>query len=154
MGTTTSGQWCLDLVAEERRGLLQQLRQVTAHAAGFQVPAKMAGLLGLKLEYLVAVPGGLPYLTDGRTVWVRHHPDQRVRGTTAFVAISSAVLALQRVERTRDAVVALAGRLAAPPALVMDLGLDETIRRQPWATERFLVWWWSSLRHSDTDAPT
>jgi hypothetical protein len=151
VSTTISGQWCLDLVAEERRGLLERIRRATTYTQGFQSPTTIAASLGLRVVYLSSVPGGVPYLTDGRTVLALHDMDRRVRGTTAFIGVASAVLALQRADRTTAAVQALAARLAAPPVLMSQLGLDETIRRQEWATERFLLRCWHSMRPGDDD---
>jgi hypothetical protein len=140
-----SGQWCLSLVEHERRFLAQRLRSVTSYNAGFQSPAVVGQAMGASVSYLRAMPGPVDYLTDGRVVWVRWDDDQRVRGTRAFRGVAAAVLGLQRSCCSEDGVRALAGRLAAPPPLVLRLGLDEAVQRQPWATERFLREFWSSI---------
>lgn len=142
---TSSGQWCLDLVEYERRFLSQRLRSVTSYTAGFQSPAVVGQAMGARVTYLHAMPGPVDYLTDGRVVWVRWDDDQRVRGTRAFRGIAAAVLGLQRSCCSEEGVQALAGRLAAPPPLVLRVGLDEAVQRQTWATERFLHEFWSSI---------
>lgn len=140
-----SGQWCLDLVVYERKFLAERLRSVTSYNAGFQAPEVVGRAVGARVAYLPAIPGGAGYLTDGRVVWVLWDDDQRVRGTRAFHGVAAAVLGLQRSNCNQVGVSALAGRLAAPPPLVMRVGLAEAIRRQEWATELFLLDFWASI---------
>jgi hypothetical protein len=140
-----SGQWRMDLVRDERKFLAEQLRSVTSYTAGFQGPEAVGRAMGAQVAYLSVLPGTVDYLTDGRVVWVRWDADQRVRGTRAFHGVATAVLGLQRSNCSEEGVSALAGRLAAPPPLVMRLGLAEAVRRQEWATERFLLSFWASI---------
>lgn len=141
-----SGQWCLDLVNHERKFLAERLRAATSYNAGFQDPEAVSKAVGAQIAYLAAIPGRADYLTDGRVVWVRWDADQRVRGTRAFCGVATAVLGLQRTAGCNNASVsALAGRLAAPPPLVMTVGLAEAVRRQQWATEAFLLAFWASI---------
>ncbi|MGK3981190.1 hypothetical protein WMF38_56865 [Sorangium sp. So ce118] len=141
-----SGQWCLDLVNHERNFLAERLRAATSYNAGFQDPAAVGRAVGAQIAYLADIPGPADFLTDGRVVWVRWDADQRVRGTRAFCGVATAVLGLQRSTGCNNASVsALAGRLAAPPPLVMRLGLSESIRRQQWVTEAFLLAFWASI---------
>ncbi len=76
-------------------------------------------------------------------LWIAWDHDQRVRGTRLFRAIAVTLLGQRGASQSEAAAYDLAGRLAAPPDLMVRLGIEETIRRQTWATEHFLRWWWS-----------
>jgi hypothetical protein len=144
-GSGGSGQWCLELVDYERKFVAERLRSVTSYTAGFLTPDVVGRAVGARVSYLSVIPGPAEYLTDGRVVWVRWDDDQRVRGTRAFCGVAAAVLGLQRSCCSEEGVQTLAGRLAAPPPLVMRIGLAESVRRQEWATERFLSAFWASV---------
>lgn len=139
-----SGAWCLELVDEERRGVLRRLRGATSAAAGFPDPNHIAREMSLRVQDVPSLPRGVERLTDARTIWVVSDADPRVRGTRLFRGIASAILWLDRAVQATAAVEALAGRLAAPPALMSRLGLAETVRQQRWATPDFLRWCWAS----------
>ncbi len=144
MGDVGSGEWCFDLVRDERRSVMRQLRKVTSYMAGFPDPRDLASAMSLRVEDVPSLPCPVEQLTDGRTLWVVADPDQRVRGTRMFRGIASAVLGIDGSVRSATWVEVLAGRLAAPPLLVSQLGLAEAVKRQRWATEQFVTWCWAS----------
>lgn len=118
--------------------ILFRIRPCTAYPAGFPDPHTIADAAGI--EVIAAVlPGRSEVLVNGSELWYRWDPDQRVRGTRIFRGLAKMIVG--RNACSEDEILALAGRLAAPPSLLSQLGLSETVRQQPWATEAFLRWW-------------
>jgi hypothetical protein len=92
----------------------------------------------------MALPAPHTEITDGYTIWVAPHGDQREFGSRVFRALASAIIGPS--SRSTSQVCALAAWLALPPDLVaMAGGLDAAIEEQAWATEGLLRYWWPSL---------
>lgn len=127
--------------------MLQRLRRAIGPANGFPRPYELANALLLRVVDVPRLPIGCRQLTDGRTIWCAWDDDTRVRGTRLFEGIASAVIGAEQSTQSPAEVQTLAGRLAAPPLLMREVGLDQTIFLQPWATETFLRWWWGCGRN-------
>lgn len=145
-----SGQWTLGLDRLEKATLLEKLRTATKAGSGFPDPVALAESAAMRVVDVPRLPGAADQMTDGLVILCAWHDDQRVRGTRIFRAIARTIIHADGVAATEAALTALTARLAAPPALMRRLGLDETIRQQPWATEGILIWWWET---GNTDAP-
>jgi len=130
------------LARGERHLVLARLRRLTGYGTGFPQPTELAAGISLDLYPVPRLPGGCTTLTDGRHVLYLADPCRRVSGTRIFLGVAGALLGLQELPHTRADVWFLAGRLAAPPLLVREIGIDEAVRRQTWATELFLRRWW------------
>jgi hypothetical protein len=100
--------------------------------------------MSLRVREVPALPREIEQLTDGRTLWVATDADERVLGTRIFRGVANAVLGINGYVASEPWTDTLAGRLAAPPMLMMQVGLAEVVRRQRWATEQFLTWCWRS----------
>jgi hypothetical protein len=110
----------------------------------FPHPYAIADVLGFRVVEVPSLPAGAEQMTDGRTIWVAWAHDQRQRGSRLFRAIAAALLSAQGAPRSEAAAYELAAKLAVPPELMRRVGLDETIRRQAWATECLIRWWWNA----------
>jgi hypothetical protein len=122
---------------------LRRMRRCTRSMDGFPEPLELAEVLYFSVVSVAYLPGDAGYMTDGSTIWLQG-ASQRVCGTRLFLGISSAILGLDGQSRTPGGIWTMAARLAAPPLLMRSVGLDETVRRQTWATRSFLRAWWDA----------